>query len=84
MRVKAAALLALLVGGCNLTVRDTVQTDNQLAVIAAQTRRAQLIAEIEQLERLLRRTVTIDGRAVIQSNINRLRFEVEQLNAIIQ
>lgn len=79
-----ALLLALLLAGCNVTVRDELQSDNQQGVIiAAQTRRAQLISEIEQLERVLRRTVAIDARAAIQSNINRLRFEIERLNAII-
>lgn len=85
MRNRIALALALLAGGCNLTVRDGVQTENpQTAILVAQTRRAQLLTEIEQLERLLRRTATIDGRAIVQSHINRLRFELEQLNAIIQ
>ena len=77
--------LALLTAGCNVTWRDNWQVDTrQTAIIAAQTRRTQLITEIEVLERALRRTVAIDSRAVIQSNINRLRYEVEQLNAVIQ
>jgi 5,10-methylene-tetrahydrofolate dehydrogenase/methenyl tetrahydrofolate cyclohydrolase len=80
----AVLVLALLVGGCNVTVREDWQIVNrQTEIIAAQTRRAQLIVEQERLERLLRRTVVIDDRAVIQSQINRARFEVEQLNSII-
>lgn len=80
----AAALLALLMGGCILTVRDNVPTDNgQTAIIVAQSRRIQLIGQIEQLERVLRRPLTIEARAAIQSNINRLRFEIERLNLII-
>lgn len=86
MPTKAIALaLALLATGCNITVRDEVLTENpRTAIIVAQTRRAQLISEVEQLERLLRRTVAIDARAVVQSNINRLRFEIDQLNAMIE
>lgn len=83
MHAKAVLLLALLAAGCNLTVRDGVQDNSQTAIIAAQTRRTQLISEVEQLERLLRRTVAIEARATIQSNINRARFEIERLNAII-
>lgn len=85
MPTKAIALaLALLATGCNITVRDEVPENPRTAIIVAQTRRAQLISEVEQLERLLRRTVAIDARAVVQSNINRLRFEIDQLNAMIE
>ena len=81
----ALLLLALLTAGCNVTLRDVWTVDvRQTAIIAAQNRRAQLITELEVLERLLRRTVAIDNRAVIQSSINRHRFEIEQLNAIIE
>lgn len=77
-------LLALLTASCNVTLRDEWPIENrQTAIIAAQTRRVQLITEIEVLERLLRRTVAVDSRAVIQSQINRMRFEIEQLNAVI-
>lgn len=72
-----------MLAACNLTVRDTALPDPATVVLAAQTRRAQLIVEQEQLERLLRRTVAIDARAVIQSSINRHRFEIEQLNKLI-
>jgi hypothetical protein len=76
--------LALVAAGCNVTVREDWQTVNrQTEIIAAQTRRAQMMVELEQLERLLRRTVAIEARAVIQSSINRLRFELEQLNVVI-
>lgn len=90
-RLKTAAskivlvLIALLVGGCNVVWRDTWAVDSRYAaLLAAQTRRSELIKEVELLERLLRRTVAIDNRAMLQSAINRKRFEIEQLNAIIE
>lgn len=76
--------LALLAGACNLTVREGPAENPQTAVLVAQTRRAHLLREIELLERLLRRTVAIDTRTIIQSDINRMRFEIERLNAVIE
>lgn len=83
---KAALLsVALLTGGCNVIVRDQWQTDARYtAVIVAQTRRAQLLVEIERLEKLLRRTTAVDMRAVLHSQLNRARYEIDQLNVIIE
>lgn len=81
----ALILVAMLIAGCNVTVRDEywAPASRQTEIITAQTRRAQVLEELERLQRLQRRTVNIDDRAVIQSQINRARFELEQLNAII-
>lgn len=85
MRTATVILLALLIGGCNVTWRDNWAVDTRYAaVLAAQTRRTQLLIEVERFERMLRRTVAIETRALIQSQINRARFEIEQLNAIIE
>lgn len=78
--------ISIVLAGCNVTVRDEylVAASPRIEVLAAQTRRVQILTELEVLERQHRRTLRIEDRAVIQSQINRLRFELEELNAIIQ
>ena len=85
MKIILLMFVLLVTTGCNLTWRDNWAVDSrQAAVLAAQTRRTQLITQIVILERLQARNAAIDTRALIQSQINRYRFEIEQLNAIIE
>jgi hypothetical protein len=49
----------------------------------AQMRRAQVIADIERLQIVLRRTSLIDNRIVIQSQINGYQSELNGLNTLL-
>lgn len=85
MKIILLMFVLLVTTGCNLTWRDNWAADARYAaIIAAQTRRTQLITQTVILERMHQRTIATDTRAIIQSQINRNRFEIEQLNAIIE
>jgi len=86
MRKTALALSALLLVGCNLSLQDQWYDRSVMATdtrMLAQMRRAQVIADIERLQIVLRRTSLIDNRIVIQSQINGYQSELNGLNTLL-
>jgi hypothetical protein len=77
--------MATIVAGCNLTVRDNWPDVNaaRTEMMAAQIRRAQVIAEIERLDIVLRRTRVVDNRIALQAAIDARRAELLNLNALL-
>jgi len=94
-KVNSVVLLALTLGGCGL-LRDIepvrLETEpapapeQQLSIGDAETleiRRAQIIRQIEQLQRILRRTWNVNERAVLAGELNRQQIELQQINLML-
>lgn len=70
-------LLALLLAGC------WEQRTASIEVLTAETRRAQVVADIAQLNWVLRHTGRMERRIVIEGILVERRAELDRLNAVI-
>ena len=77
--------LCFVLAGCELTARERLyETDLVVTTrIIAKTRRLEVIAEIERLQVVLRRTRIIDNRVALLAAINAYQVELGRLNLII-
>jgi len=87
-----------ILGGCSLVRGFDVGVDTarfeeaappveqRLSIGDAETleiRRAQIIRQIEQLQRILRRTWNVNERAVLAGELNRQQIELQQINLML-
>jgi len=79
--MKLLLVLLLLIGGCSREVVDPSPVST--VVLQAQTRRAQVVAEIARINQALRFIRNTDTRIVLEGQLNERRVELDRLNALI-
>lgn len=82
-------VLVLLLGGCDryrLTYDDPIRDAAIIRhneILAAQVRRAQVIAEIARLNHVIRFTHNVENRIVLEDMLDLQRVELTRLNVVI-
>jgi len=84
VKILPVMTIALALGGCDLTVRDTWRPVTPAADVASlRMRRVQVLTELERLERIQRRQVIIENRVAVGVQITRLNDELALINAAL-